>query len=316
MNFKRSLVIYSSITLAMIFWSLSFVWYKQAFLFYRPVTVILFRQVIAVPLLFSVTFLAGTFRVIKKEHLVSFMILGFLEPFLYFMCESYGVQLLSATTASVIISTIPLFAPIIGRIFYNERFSVMNYAGLIISFSGVILILISGGQLSFEHIAGVLLMLVAVFSALFYTVYVKKLVNHYSSAIIVAYQNLFGMVLFIPVFIFTDLNHFRSVSHSVTTFMPIIELAVFASSLAFVFFVFAIKHVGIARSNVFTNLIPVFTAVFSFFILSEEFPVLKIAGVFVVIGGLLFTQIKGRGARQKQTPAVSDDTVPVGGPAS
>ena len=311
MNFKKSLVLYTSIVLAMIFWSLSFVWYKQAFLNYRPVTVILFRQVIAVPLLFLISILAGKFRAIKKEHLGSFLILGFLQPFLYFICESFGVQLLSATTASVIVSTIPLFAPLFGRIYYNERFSVMNYAGLIISFGGVLLILQAGGDLNFEHLAGVLLMLVAVFSALFYTVYVKKLIVHYSSATVVAYQNLIGMFLFIPVFLITDLDHFLGVRHTVSTFLPVIELAVFASSLAFVFFVFAIKHVGISRSNVFTNLIPAFTAVFSYFILGEQFPALKVTGVFIVIGGLLFTQFqikrdKGQKKAGEERPGTGD----------
>lgn len=292
MNFNRTLIIYSSIVLAMVFWSLSFVWYKQAFEYYMPLTVILFRQVIALPLLLLISTLSGNFKMIKKEHIVPFIILGFMEPFLYFICESYGVSLLSATTAAVIVSMIPLFAPVTGRIFYNEKFSLMNYAGLFISFAGVIMILRSGGRFTVGHVTGVLLMLGAVFSALFYTVYVKKLIGHYSSATIVAYQNFVGMLLFIPVFLITDLKHFSSVRHTVSSIMPVAELAIFASSLAFIFFVFAIKHLGIARSNVFTNLIPAFTALFSFLILGEDFTILKVAGVVIVIAGLLFTQLR------------------------
>jgi drug/metabolite transporter (DMT)-like permease len=139
-----------------------------------------------------------------------------------------------------------------------------------------------------------LLMFSAVFSALFYTVFVKKLATHYNPVILVAYQNFIGMVLFIPVFLITDLDHFLGVRHTLGTFMPVIELAVFASALAFVFFVFAIRHTGIARTNVFTNLIPAFTGVFSFFILGEKFSALKIAGVVIVVGGLLFTQLQRR----------------------
>jgi drug/metabolite transporter (DMT)-like permease len=109
MNFNRSLIVYSSVVLAMVFWSLSFVWYKQAFENYMPLTVILFRQVIAVPILLLISVMSGKFRMVRKEHIRPFIILGFFEPFLYFICESYGVRLLSATTASVIVATIPLF---------------------------------------------------------------------------------------------------------------------------------------------------------------------------------------------------------------
>lgn len=302
MNINRSLVVYSSVILAMVFWSLSFIWYKQAFENYMPLTVILFRQIIAVPILLLISVMSGNFRMVRKEHIRPFIILGFFEPFLYFICESYGVKLISATTASVIIATIPLFAPITARIFYNEKFSLMNYAGLFISFSGVMMILRSGGKFNIEHITGVLLMLMAVFATLSYAVYVKKLIGHYSPANIVAYQNFVGMILFMPVFLVTDLRQFLTVQHSVSTIMPVAELAIFASSLGFMFFVFAIKYIGIARSNVFTNLIPAFTAIFSYFILGEKFPSFKIAGVVIVIGGLLFAQYQG--VYEKRKPGV------------
>jgi drug/metabolite transporter (DMT)-like permease len=73
--------------------------------------------------------------------------------------------------------------------------------------------------------------------------------------------------------------------------VPVIKLAVFSSTVAFLFFVYSIKSIGMARTNVFINLIPVFTAVLSYFILKESVGVVKIAGIIVVIGGIIFSQI-------------------------
>ncbi|MBN2482369.1 MAG: DMT family transporter [Bacteroidales bacterium] len=290
MNSKHSILTYASVITAMLCWSLSFIWYKQAFIFYKPVTVIFLRLLIAVPLLFALSWTAGKSVRIQKGHLPWFILLGFFQPFLYFMGESYGVRLLTSTTASVIVSTIPLFAPIAALIFYRERFTVVNYIGLIISFTGVVLILTSEGGFVLDQITGVMLMMVAVFSAIFYSVFVKRLMVHYSAFTIVAYQSLFGLFLFLPFFVFSDLSHFLTVQSTMGSLLPIVKLGVFASSFAFILFVFSIKNLGIAKTNVFVNLIPVLTATFAFFLLHENFPFIKIVGIIIVVTGLMVTQ--------------------------
>ena len=55
---------------------------------------------------------------------------------------------------------------------------------------------------------------------------------------------------------------------------------------------FSIKNLGIARTNVFVNLIPVLTAIFSFFLLQERFSFLRILGVVIVVTGLMFSQLR------------------------
>jgi drug/metabolite transporter (DMT)-like permease len=49
---------------------------------------------------------------------------------------------------------------------------------------------------------------------------------------------------------------------------------------------------GVNRTNVFSNLIPVFTGVFSYFILGELFTLQKIIGMAVVVFGLYLSQVK------------------------
>ena len=45
-------------------------------------------------------------------------------------------------------------------------------------------------------------------------------------------------------------------------------------------------------ANVYTNLIPVFTAIFSYFIINEELTIQKIIGIVLVVGGLVLSQLK------------------------
>ena len=133
--------------------------------------------------------------------------------------------------------------------------------------------------------------MVAVFSAIGFTVYAKKLTEKYNSFTIVVYQNILGFLFFIPVFLIFE-NH-RSLYNgfNVSLLLPVFKLAVFGSLTAFIFFINAIRIIGVSRSNVFINLIPVFTAVFSYFLLNEQFSFKRIAGVLIVIAGLILSQL-------------------------
>jgi drug/metabolite transporter (DMT)-like permease len=275
----------------MVLWSFSFIWYKQVFVYYRPVTVIVLRLVIAVPLLFGLSLAAGKLQRIRRIHLKWFILLGFFEPFLYFMGECYGMQLITPSLGAIIISLIPLLAPIPARYFFREKFSFANYVGLFISLTGLLLVVSGDQNAKPAAVAGVLLMLLAAVSAVCHSIFVRKLSEFYGSFTIVTYQSTFGLVYFIPVFFLTDFHLFIHQTHTFASLLPVIKLAVFASTLAFLLFVYSIKNLGIARTNVFVNLIPVFTAILSYFILGEKFGVVKIAGIMVVVAGLVFSQV-------------------------
>jgi drug/metabolite transporter (DMT)-like permease len=71
----------------------------------------------------------------------------------------------------------------------------------------------------------------------------------------------------------------------------LLQLSVFASTMAFLFFIPVVRDIGVTKANIFTNFIPVFTAIFSYFILSEVLTFNKIVGMLIVISGVLLTQI-------------------------
>jgi drug/metabolite transporter (DMT)-like permease len=291
---KNPLLVYIPVIAAMLFWSFSFIWYKQVFIYYDPVTLIVFRLILAVPLLFVVSIVLRKLQRIKKKHLRFFLLLAFFEPFLYFIGECYGVNLISPTLASLLISLIPLLAPIPAWYIFRERFTLTNFIGLIISVAGVFLVIMGEGDNKTASVGGILLMLIAVFSAVCHSVFVRKLSDNYNTFTIVTYQNAIGLVYFIPLFYFIGFQEFIHTRHTFEMVYPVIKLAVFASSIAFLLFVYSIQKMGMARTNVFVNLIPVFTAILSYLILKEDFNVLKIMGIVVVIAGLIFSQYNQR----------------------
>ncbi len=284
---------YGAVVLSMIFWSFSFIWFKVANEFYRPITIVFIRLIISVIILSSFLFLTRNFVKIRKEDRKKFFLLALFEPFLYFLGESHGLTYVSATVGSVIISTIPVIATLGAWIIFRERLKTINYAGIILSFIGVLIFIINkNGTLSF-NIRGLALLTFAVFSAVGYNLTLSRLVGSYSPVYIVNVQNVIGSVLFLPVFLISDLNKLMNTSFSIKHFIPIIELSIFASCGAFILFAYSVKSMGITRANVFSNCIPLFTALFSFVLLGDKLTIQNIAGIAIVITGLFLSQING-----------------------
>jgi drug/metabolite transporter (DMT)-like permease len=277
----------------MIFWSFSFIWFKEANKSFSPITVVFIRLVFSVILMTVFLVATRNYMKIKKQDRKLFLMLAVFEPFIYFLGESFGLTYVSATTCSVLISTIPVFATIGAWLIFNERLKAINYAGIIISFVGVIVFIMNkNGTISF-NIKGLELLLLAVLSAVGYNLTLSRLVDHYSPVYIVNVQNIIGAVLFLPLFLIFDFKHFISSPLTFEMFKPIIELAIFASCGAFILFAYSVRNMGITKANVFSNSIPVFTAIFSFLLLGDRLSVQNIIGMAIVIAGLLMSQMNG-----------------------
>jgi drug/metabolite transporter (DMT)-like permease len=283
--------VYAGISLAMLFWSLSFVGYKVAYEYFEPMALIFFRMVISAIFLTLVMKISRAAQKIDRRDYGTFLLMAVFEPLLYFLGESYGMQLVTPTTGAIIVSLIPLLAPVAAWIIFRERISWIKVAGITVSFTGVVLVLLGRDFRLAASPVGVALMLVAVLSAVSYSLIIAKLAVKYKPLTIVQIQSILGALLFLPIFLATDLKETMQIQLSWEVVLPLLFLAIFPSSLSFIFFTAAVREIGITRSNVFTNFIPVFTAIFSFLIWGETFTGTKLLGIPVVLAGLMLAQL-------------------------
>lgn len=277
----------------MIFWSFSFIWFKVANKTFHPITIVFVRLLFSVILMTVFLVVTKNYMKIKKNDLKLFLMLALFEPFFYFLGESFGLTYVSATVCSVLISTIPVFATLGAWLIFRERLRAINYAGIITSFIGVIVFILNkDGTISFS-IKGLGLLTLAVLSAVGYNLTLSRLVGTYTPVYIVNVQNIIGAVLFLPLFLIFDLKHFINIHFTINMFRPIIELSIFASCAAFILFAYSVKNMGIVRANVFSNCIPVFTALFSFILMGDKLTFQNIIGMAIVISGLFMSQVNG-----------------------
>lgn len=295
---KLQVPVYFYALAAMLFWGMSFVWSSFLLKYYQPVTIIFIRLVLSSAFLFFVLLILRNRDRMLRKDIKWFLLSALFNPFFYFLGENYGLKFSTSTITAVIIATIPVFSPLAGYLAYREKLSWFNLIGIAISFFGISVMLLSKGlQLQVSGM-GILCLAGAVFSALMYSVMLKRLAETYSPLFIVAIQNLIGVFLFLPLFLFFEARQTFEVIPTREVVSSFLFLSILASSLSYIFFAHSVKILGISKANIFSNLIPVFTALFSFFLLDERFTLQKITGMIIVIGGVYISELNRKRVRR------------------
>lgn len=290
---------YISVILAMVFWGFTFVLYKYANLSFRPTSIIFFRLLISIFFLFGFAFLFRRLAKISRKHLKWFLLMAFFEPFIYFLGEANGMTMVTPTVGAIIVSTIPLIVPFGAWLFFKERLTLFNRVGLVISFTGVLMVILTRSDGLHAEPRGILLMFLAVVGAVGYTLIAKKLLDDYNPITITAYQSLFGLLMFTPLFLVTELHDFEPAAVSTPSLLAVLYLGVVGSGICFILLNIAMRELGAARANIFANIVPVVAAVVSFLMLGEQMPGLKIMGIAVTIIGLFMSQSTGLTGRSR-----------------
>jgi drug/metabolite transporter (DMT)-like permease len=281
----------------MIFWGTSFVFTSIVLKSLEPVSIVFIRLLISAPLLWIIIALFFRKEKIPRSVWKWIAALAFFQPFIYFIGETYGLQRVSPVVTSLIISTIPVFTAIVMRLFFKAKLTMINFIGVFISLAGVILMIVGKNMQIDVDLLGLLLLSVAVFAAVGYGILLNKLSVNVHPVWLIAVQNTFAAVFFLPLYLVLkespNFDHATSISMlspQGEMWLYLLILAIFCSTLAFIFYTLAVRKIGVARATVFSNLTPIFTALTSFFLLGELLATTKIIGIFVVIFGLILTQ--------------------------
>lgn len=285
------LLIYISSSFAILLWGMSYIWTDKLLALGIPVFYFVFvRILLAGGVLFLLNAAYGRIKRIQRQDMKKFLLLALFEPFIYFVCETYGVELTSPTISAMIIATIPIFSIAAGRIFFKERISGLNVAGVVLSLVGIIMVIMKGSIGGKDLLWGIILLLIAVIAEVGHASITKSLSGNYSSQIIVMYQFLIGSVYLLPLFLWKGLDGFNAELYlSADVWYPLICLAILCSSLAFSLWVSTIKNLGVAKSSIFSALIPVVTALIAWMLGTQMTP-LQWGGIAISTLGVVLSQ--------------------------
>ena len=289
---NRNYLVHIAGVTAMIIWGLSFIWSTQVYRNLNPTATIFLRLVIATIFFTAILFIFKLNEKVERKHLGLFALAAMFEPFLYFIFEGYGLKNTSPIIGSAIIAMIPLVTPIAASIFLKEKLTPMNIVGLIVSFIGVMVMLMNKNLEFVASTKGVIFLFCAVLVAVGYSISLAKLTKLYKPLTITWMQNIIGMIYFIPLTIIMEQFEPSNFANVGGYIVPLVCLGVFCSAIAYSLWAFSFSRLGASRANVYSNLIPVFTGIFSFILGIEVLSTNKILGIVLVVVGLIFAQLK------------------------
>ena len=286
-------LIYVASMFAIILWGMSYIWTDQLIEIGIPIFYFVFVRIfMAGVILFLFNTAYARIKRIQRRDLGKFMLLAFFEPFIYFICETFGLKLTgSPTLSAMVIATIPIFSIGAGILFFKEKINLVNIIGILFSLVGIVLVAMAKGELGQHFIWGLVLLIIAVISEVGHASITKSLAGNYPSQTIVMYQFLIGSVYLLPLFIWKGLDDFNlEVYFDGDVWYPIICLAILCSSLAFSLWVSTIKNLGVAKSSIFSALIPVAAAIIAWVIGHEMLNQRQWIGIAISTFGVVLSQ--------------------------
>lgn len=257
-----------------------------------PMTVIADRYTVAFLGLSLVMLFTKTKLKIGK-NIWKLVLMSLFQPLMYFIFETYGVELTNSSFSGVMISMIPIVSMITGIFVLNERPSFMQYVFAALSVTGVVIAVLSGKKEGIVSGAGVILLIGAVLSSAFYNISSRKISGEFSVLERTYAMTLIGVVSFVLIALFENIQNPVNIISSFfepSYLYAILYLGIVSSVIAFLLLNFANTHLPVAKTTVFSNITTVVSVIAGVAFLEEKISYLVIIAVIMIVTGVIGVQ--------------------------
>ncbi|MGC8762693.1 MAG: DMT family transporter [Acidobacteriota bacterium] len=288
-----------AVTAMSVLFGASFVATKIALASFSPAVLIFLRFALA-SLLFLLlapwTGLGG----LGRKGAASVFLLALFEPGAYFFLEAAGIQRTLASTAAVIIATIPVFVLLLEAFWLKVRVRPREALLILLSLLGIVLLVLARGlgEALGGSLAGNLLVLGAAFTASVYTAMARKLLQRYSPLAVTRLQSFYAAALYLPFAAWTVIRQGLSAPPP-RALWALLYLAAGCSFLAYLLLNFSLSRLRASTVAAFTNVIPVVAALLAVLLLGERLVFLQLLGAAVVVASVTLLTLWSGGEREK-----------------
>ncbi len=231
-------------------------------------------------------------RLPKGKEWKQIAIYGLLNITIYLGCYVVAMQTITAGIGALAVATNPVFISFLSVFFLKKKLSLMVLLSIIVCTGGVICAawpLFGSAAVTLEGL------LILLFSMLSYSVaaiyFSSKEWNGLSLLTINGWQTLLGGLFLLPVAVFFyngDANHFNK-----TFWLAVGWLAIPVSIFAVQLWLWLLQRNAV-RAGLWLFFCPLFGFVFAAWWMKDEISVYTIAGMLLVIGGLLLSKINAK----------------------
>jgi drug/metabolite transporter (DMT)-like permease len=225
--------------------------------------------------------------------------LGLVGHCLYQYLFIGGLANTSVANGALIVSSSPIVITLLSTVMGKERLGALHWAGTLLSFLGIYIVVGRGAHVSDASLRGDLMLLVAVVCWALYTIGARPLMARHSPVGVTALSMLLGTIMYLPLAA-TALAGQDWSTVSALTWTKLVYSALFAICISYTIWYAAVREIGSARTSVYSNLLPIVAMVTAYFWLGEPLGLDKLAGAAAVLAGVALTRL---GQRRLQIPA-------------
>ena len=296
MNNKNEIKAYIMLILATSFWAGNFIVGKVATLFEIPPISLnfyrwFFAWIVLAPFTMRQVILSKS---IIKKNIFSILIMSFTSISVFNSAVYYGLNYTQVLNGVLLISTIPILIILISSIFKTEKINTLQIFGVLVSLSGVIIIITKmelQKLLHFQLNKGDLWILVAMLSWSIYSIIIKEKKINLKPFVLLQTLITFGVIMLIP-FYFLEISSGKNIPLNIPVFLTIAYVVLFAGIGAYIFWNKAVMTIGPNRSGVFLHLMPVFSSIMAIGLLGESFAKFHLVGALFIVTGIFLSSRK------------------------
>ena len=233
----------------------------------------------------------GTIAQITPAALRSFAVLALTGVVSSMQLTYLSLYYTSATNVVILQVATPVMVAVGARVYLGERLARLQWLGVILSASGVLLVITRGRLANLrpaELQLGDFINLASMVCWSAYTVYGKRVLATYSPALATTAAYVLGTLVLIPLAVITA-PLFPAPQLGSTVAWLVILYQALLGAVAHVWWYRTVKVVGPSLAAVFMNLQPVVGLALAALLLAEGISVWQIAGGLLVLGGVALT---------------------------
>lgn len=289
---------YMLMIMACVFWAGAFIAGKSSVSSFGPWTLTFYRFFFASIIIFPILWIKRPERLkLSRQRWKEVIILGLVGMTGYHVLFFTALKYTSASSASMLAATNPIMTAVLLSVFYKDRLSLAKIGLLILALFGVVLTITNWHLETLLHMdrnIGELIMLLAVFCWAAYSLLVKKYIVNFKPIVMSAFAFLTCSIMVFPFALAEGMIN-ASIHAPASAWGSVIYMALFASVIGYWIQQESIQKIGPAKTNIFINLVPVFSLILAFLILGENIPYTKLISggmIILAVGSFNLLSIK------------------------
>jgi drug/metabolite transporter (DMT)-like permease len=271
-------------------WGSSFILIKEASHVLSPSQVAAFRLLCAGLALLPITI--KQLKNIPRNKIIYVLLSGLVGNFIPAILFPLAETKIDSSLAGFLNSLTPIFVIITGILFFKSAFQQSKIAGILIGFTGMVILFLANGLPDLQHVSYSSLVLIAAFLYSLNINMVGRYLKEISSVSIaaVSFSSMIPLSLIVLAFTgffnipFTDTTALKSIAAGCT-------LGVLATAIGSIIFYMLLKRAGALFSSMVTYGMP-FIALFWGILAGEHITILQVLGLAIILIGVYLSSLK------------------------